>query len=101
MQWVKIIHNHEKDIWCVMNVHLEQEYSSKRKRVKESLTTSGVQFKKDWINEKVDCVKAWYSKNSAPNRFQQGKGYTLTPLMQGKIQYGKMRKRDNMGAVRE
>ena len=46
-------------------------------------------------------MKACYSNQTAPNRYQRREGYTLTPLMAGKIQYGKMLKKDNMDAVRE
>ena len=69
--------------------------------VKISLTSPSKQFKKERIDKKVNRVKASYSNNPLPNRYQRRSGYTLTPLMQGKIQYGKMRKNDNIEAVRE
>ena len=42
-----------------------------------------------------------YSNRPAPNSFQRREGYTLTPLMVGKIQYVKMLKRANIDAMRE
>ena len=92
MQLIKSIHNHDKDMRQVRDAHSLDEYISKRRRIEKSLTTSAVQFKKERIKKKVDRVKATYSKVNAPNRFQRREGYTLTPVMQGKVQYGKMKK---------
>ena len=98
---MKSIHNHDKDMRQVRDAHSLEEYTRKRQRIEKSLTTSAVQFKKERIEKKVDRMKAGYSKVNLPNRFERREGYTLTPLMQGKIQYGKMRKKENMDAVRE
>ena len=48
----------------------------------------------------MDRVIATYSNTLASNCYQRREGYTLTPLMQRKIQYGKMKKKDNMDAVK-
>ena len=45
-------------------------------------------------------MKFKYSATPVPNKYQIRTGTTLTPMMQGKIQYGKMKKGDNMEAIR-
>ena len=98
---MKGIYSHNEEMRRVRDLHSEEEYHSKRRRIKDSLTKPSIQFKKERINRKVDKVKATYFNTPAPNRFQRREGYTLTPLMEGKIQYGKMKKKDNMDAVRD
>ena len=98
---MRSIYDHNSDISHVRNSCSEEEYSNKRKIIKQSLTSPSVQFKRQRIEKKVDNLKERYSNNPAPNRFKRREGYTLTPLMQGKIQYGKMKKKDNIDAVRE
>ena len=98
---MKSISIHNEEMRLVKEMHSEHEYSQKRRRIRESLTNPSAQFKKKRIEKKVNCLKGSYSKNPQPNRFQRREGYTLTPLMQGKIQYGKLRKKYNMEAVSE
>ena len=92
--------NHNQDMHRFKKSYLEHEYSLKRKRIKESLATSVLQFKKEQINKKVERVISSYAKNAALNCFQQQEGYTLTPLMEGKIHYGEMKKVENIDPVR-
>ena len=101
IELMKSINSHNKDMSCMINSCTEKEFSNKRRRVKEALTDPSAQFKKERIIKKVDAIKQSYSNNPAPNRFQRREGYTLTPLLEGKIQYGKMKKKDNMDAVRD
>eukprot|EP00957_Ditylum_brightwellii_P190058 14468724-Ditylum_brightwellii.AAC.1 len=42
-----------------------------------------------------------YRQTRPPNQYQRQTGTTLTPLLQGKIQYGKLHKKYNMEAVQE
>ena len=77
------------------------DYLNKRKRVRQLLTTSSVQFKRERINKKVQNLRSNYHNNPAPNQYQRREGYTLTPLMEGRIQYGLLLKTDNADAVRD
>ena len=49
----------------------------------------------------MEKVTSTYGNNPAPNRYQRREGCTLTPLMEGKIQYGKMIKVHNIDAIRK
>ena len=100
MQLMKGIRNHNQDMRRFKQTYSANEYNIKRRRIKESLATTVKQFKKERIEKKVNHVISTYSKNPAPNRFQRQEGYTLTPLMEGKIQYGKMKKLANIDPVR-
>ena len=75
----------------------ENHYNAKRRRVKELLTDDSIQFKKERINKKVEHLKSKYHHTPTPNQYQRREGYTLTPLMQGKIQYGLLKKDKKYG----
>ena len=90
-------HNHDM-LKCEWS-YSEEDYISKRKRVKHSLTKPSLQFKRKRIDKKVEKVTSTYGNNPAPNRYQRREGCTLTPLMEGKIQYSKMIKLHNIDAI--
>ena len=48
----------------------------------------------------MDHIKSRIPLSLAPNVYQQRVGQTLTPLIQGKIQYGKLLKKHNIEQVR-
>ena len=48
----------------------------------------------------MTLVKSKYANTPAPNIYEHRTGQTLTPLIQGKIQYHKMKKEHNLAAVR-
>ena len=78
----------------------EEEYKQKRRRILHSLTKPNVQFKKERIDKKMNVMIQRYNNTPAPNVYERRTGETLTPLLQGRIQFHKMKKADNMDAVR-
>ena len=65
------------------------------------LTYENVQFKKERIDKKVRNYKEKEQSTTRRGiRTTQQRKYDLTPLLQGKIQFGKMRKESNMEQVR-
>eukprot|EP00957_Ditylum_brightwellii_P016552 1244250-Ditylum_brightwellii.AAC.1 len=79
----------------------KEDTAIKKKKIKDQLTLSHHQFKVERINSKVHHVISKYHNTLAPNVYQQRSGVTLTPLMEGKVQYHKMKKEHNIIAVRE
>ena len=71
----------------------------KKRKVEKALTDYSVQFKTERITKQVQQVIATVDANPAPNMYQRRSGQTLTPLIEGKVQYGKMLKKHNMEAV--
>eukprot|EP00957_Ditylum_brightwellii_P150708 11474993-Ditylum_brightwellii.AAC.1 len=59
------------------------------------------QFKQKYIQEKVDNMMSSYRQTRPPSQYQRQAGHSLTPLLQGKIQYDKLLKKYNMEAVKE
>ena len=74
--------------------------TSERKYLKRELTSKPLQFKQERIAKKVNRVISWINLDLPPNQYQRRVGQTLTPLMQGKIQYGKLIKKYNIEQIR-
>ena len=68
----------------------------------KSLTCDDKQFKKERIDKKVREYKEQQSSTSSRGLRTQEESstYELTPLLQGKIQYAKMKKADNLDQIR-
>ena len=86
----------EQDI----NTNGEINYINKQTRARQSITNTSVQFQIERIDKKVNHLKSKFHNTPAPNQYQRREGYTLTPLMEGRIQYGLLKKADNTDAVR-
>ena len=71
-----------------------------RKNLKRSLTCQHLQFKKERITKKVNRVIARVHLELPPNMYQRRVVQTLTPLIERKIQYGKLKKKYNMQQIR-
>lgn len=71
-----------------------------KKKIKKKLTKPSIQFKYERINDKVEKVIAHLNDNPAPNVYERRTGQTLTPLLDGRIQIGKLKKVHNMDAIR-
>jgi len=76
------------------------DVNDERRFVKKALTNWSMQFKTQRITKQVQKVIATVDNNPAPNVYQRRTGQTLTPLIEGKIQFGKMLKKHNMEAVK-
>ena len=78
----------------------DDAYQQERKLINLLLTDLDTQFKKERVDKKVTLVKSKYANTPAPNIYEHRTGQTLTPLIQGKIQYHKMKKEHNLASVR-
>ena len=70
------------------------------RQLKKALTSPNLQFKKVRIEQKLGDQRSRMNNNRAPNALQQRSGHTLTPLMEGKIQYYFLTAKDNILQVR-
>ena len=77
------------------------EYMNRRKEIRRSLKEKCVQFKAARLEKKVDIFKDGYNKPHRPNQAETREGFYVTPLLQGKVQYGKMKKEENIKSVRD
>ena len=77
-----------------------EDFKTERKKMKVSLTDSTKQFKSKRIESKVEVLKRKAHDTPAPNVYERRTGQTLTPLMQGKIQYHKLKKAHNLAQIR-
>ena len=77
------------------------EFEIQQKSVTQAITHKNSQFKASRIQSKVEKVIEKAHTNAAPNLYERRTGQTLTPLMDGKIQYHKMKKAHNLEAVRD
>ena len=59
--------------------------------IKEQIVSKDGQFKQVRIAIKVESFKDNFSKNKKKNRLQEQKGIDITPLMLGKIPFGKLK----------
>ena len=92
---------HYKRMKTVQSIQNNNDiYEQERKAIDSSLTNLNTQFKKERVDKKINRIKQKYSNTPAPNVYERRTGQTLTPLIQGKIQYHKMKKDQNMIAVR-
>jgi len=76
------------------------DFETEQKSIKKAITNKNCQFKARRIQCKVEKVIEKAHTNAAPNVYERRTGQTLTPLMDGKIQYHKMKKAHNLEAVR-
>ena len=77
-----------------------EDFKTERKKMKLALTDTTKQFKMERIKGKVEHVKSKAHNTPAPNVYQRRTGQTLTPLMQGKIQYHKLKKDHNLAQIK-
>ena len=92
---------HHKRMKIVKNTRNNDDtYEHERMIINQSLTDLDTQFKKERVDKKVTLVKSKYANTPAPNVYERRTGQTLTPLIQGKIQYHKMKKEHNVASVR-
>ena len=75
--------------------HLRAHTIQKRKAINDTLTNCNKQFKKESINKKVPSIIVTANDNPTPNQYQTCVGQILTPLIEGKIQYHKIKKIHN------
>ena len=73
---------------------------AQREKIKKKLTKPSIQFKYERINNKVEKVIAQVNDNPVLNVYERRAGQTLTPLLDGRIQIGKLKKVHNMEAIR-
>ena len=76
-------------------------FKRQQKTIFDSLTIKDRQFKKESIDTKVTKVIEPIDNVPAPNIYERRQGQNLTPLLEGKIQYGKLLKAHNLEAVRD
>ena len=69
--------------------------------IRTTLTDPNALFKTKRTYEKVHRILSRANENPPPNVYQRRVGQTLTPLIEGQIQYGKLLKRFNFDAVRD
>jgi len=69
--------------------------------IRTTLTDPNVLFKTKRADEKIRRILSKANENPPPNVYQRRVGQTLTPLIEGRIQYGKLLKRFNLDAVRD
>ena len=79
----------------------EESYIQRRKQIRLSLTEPCKQFKKRRIDQKVQKVIATFDQVREHNVYERRQGQTLTPLLMGKIQFGKLKKAHNLNAIRK
>ena len=93
-----VSHQHELDL---MQNQDHGTYQETHEDAVRYLTSDNIQFKKERIDEKVRNYKEMEKSTTQRGiRTTQQTKYNLTPLLQGKIQYGKMKKDDNLEQVR-
>ena len=90
--------------------HCKKVESVKRKRhdngvvetreLKKLLTCPNLQFKKVRIDQKLNRSCSRINTDCPLNALQQHSGHTLTPLMEGKIQYYFLTAKDNISQIR-
>ena len=78
----------------------DEVFEAEEKEMKIAITDKNSQFKTHRINSKVEKVVEKALTTPAPNQYERRTGQTLTPLMQGKIQYHKLKKAHNLEQVR-
>ena len=70
------------------------------RELKKMLTCPNLQFKKVRIDEKLNRTRSRMNNDRPLNALQQRSGHTLTPLMEGKIQYYFLTAKDNIAQIR-
>ena len=61
--------------------------------IKKSLKLKSVQFKAIRVKKKVNVFKDGFSKPHRPNQAETRPGFYVTPLVEGKVQFGKIKKK--------
>ena len=61
--------------------------------IKKLLKLKSVQFKEIRVKKKVNVFKDKFSKPHKPNQAETRPRFYVTPLVEGKVQFGKMKKR--------
>ena len=97
--FMKEIVQHREKIENIKNASLQ--YSEKRKRVCSDLTSKDRSFKKKRTDNNVNKIISKIGSHVTPNIYERRRGQTLTPLIQGTIQYSKMKRDHNIDFVRE
>ena len=94
-------HNHEDCIQKLLHKRKRDGNNivQERKKVKRSLTHNAIQFKVERTKKQLDSIITKVNNNPAPNVYERRSGQTLTPLIDGRIQYGKMLKKYNTEAI--
>lgn len=72
-----------------------------RRSLTQALTLERSGFKKERIRKKIDHIKDRIRNTPAPNIYQRRTGQTLTPLIQGKIQFHKLKKKYNTKQIKD
>ena len=76
-------------------------YKQEHKVIFDSITRIDAQFKKERTDMKVAKIIETIDTAPAQNVYKCRQGQTLTPLLEGKIQFGKLLKSHNLDAVRD
>ena len=92
----EIMKHHEK----MRALKSNENYENNKSVVTTFLTLDHSQFKCERISAKVEKVIEKVGANPAPNIYQRRQGQSLTPLIEGKIQYAKMKKDFSIEQVR-
>ena len=79
----------------------EDDYEKKRCKIRSSLKSKSEQFQTVHVEKKLSSFKENYGRERVLTQAEQRPGYFVTPLLEGKHQYGKMKKDDNMKQVRD
>ena len=69
-------------------------------KIKQQFKNPCNHFSKIRIMKKINHFKDTMHNTPAPNAYERRRGQTRTPFMQGKIQFRKLRKQDNIQAVK-
>lgn len=78
------------------------EFDRLVKRYRKELSDAECQFQTERLNKKFEAVmQTIHDDLPAPNVWEQRTGITYTGLVLGKVQYGKLRKKDHTDALRE
>ena len=74
----------------------KEKYKEARSQVRNSLKCKDAQLKNGWIEKKVALFRDNFHKPHLPNQMDNWPGFFITPLMQNKIQYGKLKRDENI-----
>ena len=78
----------------------KEKYKEARSQVRNSLKCKDAQFKTARIEKKVALFRDNFHKPHLPNQMENRSGFFITPLMQNKIQYGKLKRDENIMQIR-
>ena len=95
------VHNNKIDSLLKKRKREGNNIKAECNEIQTTLTDPNVLFKTKRADEKIRRILSKANENPPPNVYQRRVGQTLTPLIEGRIQYGKLLKRFNFDTVRD